>query len=115
MNNKNKLTFAELCDVLYKHNKEHDITSQYADPNPLYPVVVISQKSFKKKYSLKSRSYRFRSDEKHFIPDMCGSSIFAESLDGTDRCRLDCYLERGADQWIVDYCYISKPKMKGGE
>jgi hypothetical protein len=57
----------------------------------------------KEDYPLESRSYEFRSDEKYFLPEMGGNSIFATSLDGSDRnVRLDHYLH----MWKVDYCYL---------
>ena len=107
-----KLTLNQLFAKLTKHNQENNITTQYGDPKPLWGVVVIKDETFKGSknypeggYSLESRSYRFRSDNKRFIGWMSGNSIFAKSLDGSDSCRLDYYLF-GDNAWRVDYCYI---------
>ena len=105
MSAKNKLSFADVREKFYEHNKQHNITGQYEDKNPLYAVVVFSQKSFKKKYPLKSRSYRFQSDEKYFVPGMGGNSLFADCLDESEHgVRLDWYL----GSWKVEYCYMSR-------
>lgn len=102
-----KLTYEQLLDRIRLHNAENSIRSQYSDPNPLNCVIVFKNESWPmrtKEYSLESRSYGFRSDEKHFLPDMGGNSIFADSLDGSDRnVRLDHYL----GDWKIDYCYIA--------
>lgn len=63
MSTKNKLSFSDVRAKFYEHNKQYNITGQYEDKKPLYAVVVFSQNSFRQKYPLKSRSYRFRSDE----------------------------------------------------
>ena len=45
----------------------------------------------------------FRSDNKYFVSNMGGNSIFADSLDGADvGVRLDWYL----NDWKIEYCYI---------
>lgn len=101
-----KLTLQRLIDAIREHNMDHSIKSQWSDPNPLSCVIVFKNESWpnrSKDYSLESRSYEFRSDEKYFLPEMGGNSIFADSLDGTDRnVRLDHYLHL----WKVDYCYV---------
>ena len=97
-----KLTLAELFGICYKHNDENKITTQYGDENPLYAVVVFKQENFTTEYPIESRSYKFRSDNKYFISDMGGNSIFAQSLDGEDSLRLDWYIR----EWKIDYCYI---------
>lgn len=104
-----KLTYRELRELIYKHNEENNVQRQYADKNPLTCVIVFKNDSWPdrdKDFSLKGRSYKFRSDEKFFLPGMCGRSIFAETLDGSDSCRLDWYL----GEWSIDYCYILEQK-----
>lgn len=110
MSTKNKLSFSDVCAKFYEHNKQHNITGQYEDKKPLYVVVVFSQNSFRQKYPLKSRSYRFRSDEKYFVPGMVGNSLHADCLDESEHgVRLDWYL----GSWKVKYCYMSrKPRQK---
>lgn len=102
----NKLTLSQLFDAIREHNLDHSVKSQYSDPNPLNCVIVFKNESWPNRavdYSLRSRSYTFRSDEKYFLPEMGGNSIFADSLDGSDRgVRLDRYLP----MWKVDYCYF---------
>ena len=47
--------------------------------------------------------YEFTSDNKYFLGNMSGNSIYADCLDGKDLgVRLDWYL----GQWEIDYCYI---------
>lgn len=100
-----KLTYRELYELIRKHNEENDIEAQYQDKNPLVCVIVFKNESWpnrKQDYSLEGRSYKFRSDEKFFLPKMGGNSIFAETLDGSDSCKLNHYL----GEWLIDYCYI---------
>ena len=101
-----KLEINQLFDAIREHNMDHSIKSQYSDPNPLNCVIVFKNESWptrEEDYSLESRSYEFRSDEKYFLPEMGGNSIFATSLDKSDvNVRLDHYLGK----WKVDYCYI---------
>lgn len=100
-----KMTWKELRTIIDQHNVENNVSRQYGDKDPLWCVVVFKNESWperKKDYSLKERSYKFRSDNKYFIAGMCGNSIFAETLDGSDSCRLDWYL----GDWEIEYCYI---------
>jgi len=100
----NKLTWRELTEKISEHNSQNNIKNQYGDSNPLKCVVVFKDvESWGKEYPLESRSYSFRSDNKYFLPDMIGSSIFASSLDDTDPC---VRLERYLPEWVIDYCYI---------
>lgn len=102
----NKLSWSEMMNYLYNRNKLRGVHTQYGDEKPLSVVAVFSNDSWpnrKEDYSLESRSYRFRSDEKHFVPGMMGNSVFADSLDGSDRgVRLDYYL----GDWKCEYCYV---------
>ena len=99
-----KMTFYELKDIISEHNKEYGIKQQYSDKNPLNCVVVFKNSNFNVEYSLEERSYRFRSDEKFFLPEMLGRSIFAHSIEGDDNIRLDWYL----NEWDIDYCYVEE-------
>ena len=104
-----KLTYKELLDAIHEHNEKNNITIQYGDSKPLQCYIVFKNESWPgRKYSLKARTYKFRSDNKRFIPNLCGTSIFAECLDEwEDQCiRLDYYL----GSWIIDYCYIKEEK-----
>jgi len=98
-----KMTYGEISDIFYKHNKENNIKNQFEDPNALEAVIVFSSDNWpNNNYSLESRSYKFSSDNKAFLTNMIGNSVFGESLDGTDRIRIDWYLH----DWKVDYCYL---------
>ena len=98
------LKINQLFDMIKEHNAAHSVKSQYSDPSPLNCVIVFKNESWPgKEYSLESRSYEFRSDEKYFLSGMGGDSIFATSLDKSDvNVRLDRYLNK----WKVDYCYL---------
>ena len=101
-----KITFEELYERFVKHNEEKKVTSQYSasKSNRLVGVVVFKKENWPGKYySLESRSYQFVSDNKYFIPGLCGNSIYAGCMDGSEEgVRLDWLLQ----EWIVDYCYI---------
>ena len=101
-----KITFDELYVRFVNHNNESNVTSQFSDSqfNRLVGVVVFKSENWPgKDFSLESRSYRFASDNKYFVSGLGGNSIFADSLDGSDRgVRLDYYI----NEWDVDYCYI---------
>ena len=75
--------------------------------------IVFTEDSFTKPYSEESRTYVISSDNKAFIPNMGGYSIFASCLDGTDPCvRLDHYMTAehgGEDGWKIERCYIKEP------
>lgn len=71
--------------------------------------IIFTEGSFKKHYSLLSRTYCISSDNKAFWPNMGGYSIFGNCLDGTDQgVRLDYYMaeERDINGWKVEDCYI---------
>ena len=72
--------------------------------------IIFTEDSFRKPYSLLSRTYRISSDNKAFWPNMGGYSIFAYCLDVTSDqgVRLDWYMaeEGNADGWKVEDCYI---------
>jgi hypothetical protein len=75
--------------------------------------IVFSQDSFKSPYSEESRTYCVSSDNKAFIPNMGGYSIYGSCLDGTDQCvRLEQYMaaeKGGKDGWKVERCYVREP------
>ena len=105
-----KLTYNEAKEYLTEYNKEHGYTSKGTDTHCTM-VAVISEDSFKDEYSLEERSYVFTNDNKAFIEGQMGYSIFADSLDGSDRnVRIEQYLEEEGNKggWKVEYCYILK-------
>lgn len=98
-----KISFRELRDYFYIHNKTHNWAKDV-----LKAVIVFTPDSFDKEYSEKSRSYQIRSDAKTFR-DTISNSLFANCLDGTDQgVRLDWYMEYYGNKpgWKVDYCYL---------
>ena len=99
-----KLEINQLFDLIKEHNTDHSVKSQYSDPSSPNCVIVFKNESWPgKEYSLESRSYEFRSDEKYFLSGMGGNSIFAASLDESD---VDVWLDKYLDKWKVDYCYL---------
>lgn len=104
-----RMTYQEAKEYLIRYNEQNGYTTKGMEKHCTM-IAVIDQKSFKKEYSLESRSYEFTNDNKAFLPSNLGYSIFASSLDGTDPyVRLEQYLKEeqgGKDGWIVEYCYI---------
>lgn len=101
-----KITYAELCKNMYEFNKTHNWSEE-----SISGVIVFTEDSFNKIYPLESRSYGVSSNNKAWIPGMCGYSIYASSLDKTDRgVRLEQYIDveyGGKNGWHVDYCYMT--------
>ena len=101
----NKLTYAEFCDRMREFNRTHDWNKE-----KITGVIVFTPESFKKEYSLESRSYKVSSNNKAWIPGMGGYSIFASTLDGSDNgVRLEAHMwaEYGGENgWKVAYCYF---------
>ncbi len=90
-----KQTFRELK----RNSPREDLTAH----------IIFTEDSFDKEYSLLSRTYSFTSNNKAFLPNMGGYSIFASCLDGSDpRVRLEWYMaeEGNSDGWKVQDCYI---------
>ena len=101
--------YAKISRTFDKHNADYNITSQYDDPdNRLYGAVVIANGPYwKKEYPLDSRTYIFSSDNKEFIGNMLGSSVFAYSKDKSDQgVRLDYYLRDKDNPWIIEDSYF---------
>lgn len=77
--------------------------------------IVFTEDSFTEKYPLESRTYAVSSDNKAYRPNMGGYSIYATSLDGTDKnVRLEAYMtdERGGkDGWKIERCYMKEREM----
>lgn len=105
-----KITYRELCSNMYKFNEENKIKSKGVSDKKLRGVIVFTENSFEKEYSLESRSYKVNNDNKAWIAGMSGYSIYGSALDGSDPCvRLEQVMKSeygGADGWDVDYCYM---------
>lgn len=101
-----KLTLAQVRELCLKHNEENNIKQQFEDKNALRFRVVFTEKTFGSSYSEIERTYEFFSDNKYFIPNMLGSSLYGNCLDGKDYgVRLDWCI---GDGWEIDYCYQVK-------
>ena len=97
-----KISYNEMTNRLRLFNRDHDHTKEH-----IYGVVVLKKSNWPDKdYSLDERSYKVSSDNKAFIDGMCGYSIFAQTLDKSDSCRLDWYLSTEKGNWDIDYCYM---------
>lgn len=100
-----KISFSELASAMIKFNQENGYTTK-GNPKKLKGVIVFSKDSFNKPYTEQQRSYEVTSDEKAFLPNMLGTSLFGDCLDGIDiSIRLDWYMG-GREGWKVDYCYL---------
>lgn len=72
--------------------------------------IVFTADSFDKPYTEEQRTYVVSSDNKAFIEGMGGYSIYASSLDGSDKnVRLEAYMadeHGGKDGWKIEKCYV---------
>lgn len=111
MNNIKKITYKELKNYFILFNKTHNHAKE-----AIKGVIVFTEDSFDKEYSLESRSYVVSSNCKAFIPSMNGYSIFGSSLDGIEHyVRLEQYMKDEydvEDGWKVDYCYLCEDKKE---
>ena len=75
---------------------------------PVNGYIVFTEDSCKEKFCEKSRTYIVSSNNKAWIADMGGYSIFGTCLDGTDNgIRLDYLMkEEVGNQWRVEECYF---------
>ena len=98
-----KITYAELCEAMFKFNKENP---EEKFNRKLTGVVVFTENSFNAPYTEKERSYRVDNSQKAFRPDAISNSIWSDCLDGKDLgVRIDLYMQDG---WKVDYCYLEE-------
>lgn len=76
--------------------------------------IVFTQDSFTEQYSEAARTYVVSSNNKAFIPNMGGYSIYASSLDGSDpMVRLDRYMQTehgGENGWKIERCCMKNPE-----
>ena len=110
MNEMKKITWDELTNAMIEFNKEHDITSKGTKSDTrLNGVVVFTENSFDKFYTVEERSYKFDNHNKAFIPSSLSNSVFANCLDGKDtNVRIDMYISGDWDKWDIEYCYLSE-------
>lgn len=76
--------------------------------NSVVGFIVFSADSFDKDYPEAARTYAVSSNNKAFMPNMGGYSIYGSSLDGSDRnVRLERYMAKehgGKDGWKIERC-----------
>ena len=98
-----KLTYGELAKIFRDHESGHP-------KKHLTGAIVFTEGSFEKDYSKESRTYIVSSENKAFMPNMGGYSIFGSALDGSDNnVRLEQFMaaeKGGKNGWKVDYCYL---------
>lgn len=104
-----KFSFGDFRDKMFLYN------SDFSFLPPIQGVVVFTEDSFLKQYSLESRSYLVSSDNKAFRAGNYSSSLFGSALDGSDNyVKISEYMRElsgGEDGWKVDYCYFT---LSGG-
>lgn len=78
--------------------------------------VVFTKDSFEKEYTEEERTYVFSSANKAFMPNMGGYSIYASSLDGSDRnVRIEQYMKDeygGEDGWKIEKCFVKDEEKR---
>lgn len=101
-----KITWSELEKAMWEFNNAHGYTTKGTEKR-LEAVVVFTENSFPRPYTRVERSYKLSSDNKAFLPNQLGYSIFGDCLDGSDLgVRLDWYMRAKEKPWKVDYCYL---------
>lgn len=101
------MTWEELKARFRKHEATHPTYH-------LYGYVTFTEDSFDREYSDESRTYRISSNNKAFLPNANGYSIYANCLDGLDcGVRLDWYMEDEGIRsgWKIEDCRIEEPAM----
>lgn len=109
----NRAIYSEPDDVEMEYR---EMVSRFRDAESkgrhLVGYVVFTEESFKEKYPLESRTYVISSNNKAFQPSMGGYSIYASSLDGSDKLvRLERYMadeQGGNDGWKIEKCYMKE-------
>ena len=106
-----KITYHELASI-FRAQESANQNVPYNERKHLTGFIVFTEDSFTKQYSLESRTYEVSSDNKAYIPNMGGYSIYGSAIDGSDNgVRLEAYMaaeKGGKDGWKVDYCYLEK-------
>lgn len=99
------ICYDEMVALFERHNEDNNIRTKGVDKNPLYAVIVFSQDNWKEPYTELERSYRVSSDNKAFIPNQLGNSIFMNCINGHDNgVRLDWY------NWKIEKIYLEGEK-----
>lgn len=96
-----KCTYAELKDIFNEYNKKKD-----AYENPMFAIIMIKDFCNGKKYNFRSRCYVTSSNSWGWDYSKSGRCKIGSCADGSERVRLDWYLDDGT--WKVGCCYIIK-------
>lgn len=101
------MKYGELCNILRSAAAEHKRVEAF---------VTFTPDSFTgKKYNQVERTYLFTSDNKAFIANASGYSIFGDCMDGKDNgIRLERYMadeKGGSDGWKIENCGIVKYQL----
>lgn len=96
-----------------KYNELTDtLRAAYSAKKEVTAFVTFTTDSFTKDYSRTARTYLFTSNNKAFMPNASGYSIFGRCLDGTDLgIRLESYMrveKGGKDGWEIETCGLVK-------
>lgn len=74
--------------------------------------ITFTEDSFTEKYPLEARTYIVSSNNKAFMSNMSGYSIYGTSLDGSDKgIRLENYMADefgGKNGWKIERCYVKE-------
>lgn len=96
-----EMSYPQLKAHFRQAEKERNHTTGY---------IVFTADSFDKPYTEEQRTYVVSSNNKAFIEGMGGYSIYASSLDGSDKfVRLEAYMadeHGGKDGWKIEKCYV---------
>ena len=99
----------ENVEMSYQQLKAH-LRQAEKERNHTVGYVVFTADSFDKPYTEEERTYVVGSNNKAFIEGMGGYSIYASSLDGSDKnVRLEAYMADeygGKDGWKIEKCYV---------
>ena len=102
-----EMSYPQLKAHFRQAEKERNHTTGY---------IVFTADSFDKPYTEEQRTYVVSSNNKAFIEGMGGYSIYASSLDGSDKCvRLEAYMADeygGKDGWKIEKCYVKDERNR---
>ena len=97
-----EMTYAQMAERFREVEKSRE--------KSVIGYIVFTADSFDKPYSEEERTYVVSSNNKAFMPNMGGYSIYASSLDGSDKnVRIEQYMADvygGKDGWKIERCYM---------
>ena len=106
----------EKVEMSYNELKKRFREAEEKGKEHLKGYITFTSDSFTEPYSEESRTYVVSSDNKAFIPNMGGYSIYGSSLDGEDSMvRLDQYMATeygGKNGWKIEKCYLKQNSRK---